>query len=274
MKYYYLIASLPELKDIHTTLSDETFADTVERIERNLDDTDRGLFRYMKFPQDHSNIISQVLEEFHKVKMPYIDTFAVYPKDTIRYFRKYRNSLPDYMAEFISECEDRFANCSIRELENDLHSRFLKVVMDSESEFIREYFVFDHNLRSIAALINARIFSHSVNTDYMEDRIRRNLGHGSMIPNEIKAEFTYIESLQAALESQHPDMIIEAMDSIRWSYIEERIGTKPFTTDHVFGYFLKLMIIKRRSSLEQAGQQKTLMNILESAALTSKHNHE
>ena len=269
MHYYYVIAALPDLPDYGFTLPQEEFDEAVDLIERNLESKDKAVFNYLKYPNDHSNIISQIISEFHSLKLPH-NGMSAYPVDLIRNFRKRKDELPDYMRTFISQHEDRFEEYSIRYLEEDLHQAYFDEIQQIPNKLLQSYTLFDHQLRSLTALINGRIFNTTAHSEIISPRLTRLLGKGGSVPAELTIEFPYLESLIEALETKHPDKIIEQMDRIRWYFIEEKIAVVPFTLDHVIGYYLKLMIIKRRSDLENPETEHSIESILDYALNQTK----
>jgi len=262
MHYYYTISALPDLPDYGKSLHPEEFTDAVDHIERNLEPKDRQLFRYLKYPNDHSNIIAAIISECHNLELPH-NGMSVYPRDLIIHFRKHKDRLPDYMRSFISTHEERLNEYSIQTLEENLHQAFMAEVETLGNEFIKSFFRYDNQLRSIAALVNARVFETKPHSEIINPRLAQALtkqGGSSLL-----YEFPFLDDLSEALKSKHPDKIIEEMDKIRWNYINDQIATCPFTFEHVMGYYLKLMIIKRRSDLEDADSGKTINDILDQA---------
>ncbi|MEJ2005723.1 MAG: DUF2764 family protein [Cyclobacteriaceae bacterium] len=259
MKYYYTIAALPDLPGYRSVLEPDEITGALELIERNLEPGDGRIFRYLRYPVDHSNIICAIIEECHGIDLPH-NPMSVFPVDLIRNFRNHKDQLPDYMRTFIIEHEDRLSEYTIQTLEESLYSLFMNEMESNTNEFVRSYFHFDHQLRSIAAVINARVFGTDAHSELIDPRLSRMLGKTG--DQDALMEFPYLEKLSEALNSRHPDKIIDRVDRIKWTYIDDQVATAPFSLDHLLGYYLKLMIVKRRSELQQAEARKSINVIL------------
>ncbi len=77
MKYYYLIASLPELS-LTDPLPVVDVDKTLQIIQRNLDENDLRLSNYLIYPNDNQNLTNIIFEKNHNCSLPEFRTPSIF----------------------------------------------------------------------------------------------------------------------------------------------------------------------------------------------------
>jgi hypothetical protein len=174
MNYYYLIASLPELS-IEDPHHDISTSDTLDLIFRNLDATDLELARYLIYENDNQNLINAILEHYHQFPPSSFKTPSIYTNEEIIQFLKKDSEFPDYMTNYLMMFRDKFDLLRPSRLEEYLWIEFYSEVSTLDNCFIQDYFVFDKILRQLAAIRNSKIHEVSLLSEFINDKINREL---------------------------------------------------------------------------------------------------
>ncbi len=247
MKYYYLIASLPELS-LDDPLPVVDVNKTLQFIHRNLEKDDQQLSKYLIYPNDNQNLINLIIEKHHNLPLPEFRTPALFSREELIHSMKTGNDLPDYMMEYLTKYKKRFDQLRLSMIEEYLWVGFYKEVAGLNHPFILEYFEFVKILRQIAASHNYDIIEDSVPTGLADNLVFRELGLGKPI-SILSKTYPYIEKLWNSLDSRDPVIIDRCMNAIRWDFIDNYEISTSFTNTQLFGWMLKLIHYTRWAGL-------------------------
>jgi hypothetical protein len=174
-----------------------------------------------------------------------------------------KNELPDYMVDYLDQYGDQFASMSPREIENQLLRFFYEEVFQSDSEFISGYFRFEKDLKSMVTLMNCHLFNHKLPRDIIDhDKFVQKM-HGTSFSASLMAEFPFLTELSEILQSRDPESIEKKIDLILWDWIDQNTSMKFFMRQQVFGYFIKLNMVKRWLRLYQNKSEEHIYRIIE-----------
>ncbi len=255
MNYYYLIATLPHLS-LDETRRKIDFAETLETIKRNLERDDELLFRYLLYPNDNRNLLNAIFHHHHGVPLTGFLEPAIFDQSTIEEYLHEQYAFPEYMADFLRLYQDRFSELKLREIENELNRGFYHEVAQLDDEFIRNYFAFNRTLRSMVSGFNRGLYKYSAEVEPIEEEgISSQLSQEGAGVSILSKTYPFVEFLRDSLISKDPNRIEQTITDIRWDFVES-YGVEFFGRQQVFGYVLKLLMVKRQTWLkDQNGKQ-------------------
>jgi hypothetical protein len=156
--------------------------------------------------------------------------------------------LPSYMLEFIERVLswDKL-NAGINYLEHDLLELFYQTVQKSDSAFIRQYYLFDLTLRNILLAHTVRkLHKQEVYTYFVGDEELVQLLRKNMSPDfGIKGIVEFADSLFQILEIEDWTEREQKLDLLRWSFVDQMIQFKYFSTEVVLAFLLKVQWVDR-----------------------------
>ncbi len=252
MSYYYLISGLPDLTPDGAPPKMD-FEETLDTIERNLEESDRELFRYLVYPNDNRNFLSFLFEEYKDFPTsPFIQP-AILPRETIRGYRRQKGSLPQYMDEFVTEYEDQFPTMTLTAMEERLTEMFHEEVKSLTEPFITDYFSFEKKLQEAIAAYNLSMFDFLPQPPTSDDNVFYQLGKHKSLPASLQREYPFLEEMGEVFEDFKPDNLERFVDRIKWDYLSSLTGF--FERQHVYAYTLKLLLVWRWRRLEGEREQ-------------------
>ena len=250
-KYYYLVASFPDL-DLERGNKNIDFEEIIDRIKRNLSEEDLALFQYLLYPTDIKNIISEIAAKREKPSLYptfYLPTHI--ERGSFKNTAKILENLPEFLYKLFAQHPEWLEDKKLVKLENTMLERFYHAVAKQKDLFIRKYFVFDRDLRNILVACNARRYKFSLQPYLIGNaEINRQLLRSQDNDFGLSQQYPFIDTVFQTLEREEPVAIEELLDRLRWNFIDEYNAFNFFERSNVFGYFLKLMIVKRWVDLE------------------------
>jgi len=269
MRYYYLIATLPEITPGNIP-KDLNIGKLTELIRDNLEWEDRQQINYLLYMNDNTNLINLLCSKRKERTVFPKASPSYYDEKELAELMRGRFELPDYMSDFLVRFEDQASTLSIQTLEENLWINFYKEVDEKCSGFIKEYYAFDRALRSIVSNTNAKLFPEQKLSSQLASS---SINQGNTEYEEINVHY---DELVDGLESKQPKFIQITMDKIRWEFADRYQPTEFFSNTRVFAYYLQLMMLEkwiRLRDLEKPdmivdkiksiiSENKTLENIL------------
>ena len=250
MKYYYLIATLPSLS-LEEMKAKIDFEETLETIQRNLEKEDESLFQFILVPNDHRNLLNVIFGQYHQLPLPAMVSPSLFDQETIKEYAHRPYEFPPHMADFLVTSQERFDGMTMKEMENQLLDRFYQAVAKVDDEFIRDYFAFEQALHSIVAGLNRSLYESTGSIEPIEiDRISERLSQEGAGATLLAKTYPFIEKLGQAMATKDPMQIEKTIDQVKWEYIEGA-SNDFFGRQQVFGYTIKLLMVKRWADLKE-----------------------
>ena len=251
MKYYYLIATLPDLS-LEIETANINFDEIVETIERNLTNEDKQIFKYLIYPHDNRNLLNAIFKKHHGIVPLPFQRPAVFSPVIIEDYVQERYNFPDYMADFLMTFQERFSEMEMVETETHLVESFIREVSQVPEAFIKDYYFFEKHLKSMVAAFNRSLYNFHGSVSVLEEtEISEKLANEGSGMSVLSQAYPFIVSLREAIHSKKPWLIEQTVDQIKWEFIDH-YNKEFFSNRHVYGYVLKLFILQRRDLLEQA----------------------
>lgn len=238
MKYYYLIAGLPDLSPGMDTRKID-FNEVAETIQRNLEPDDKRQFRYLLYPRDNRNLLNVLWAKYKDFPQQGHVSPCIVNEEELQDYRSHQSTLPSYMGDFLSLYEDQFPNMSPREMEDRLWEGFYEEV-NAQSSFIKGYFQFEKSLKEILAAYNSSYYDFLSPPSAIDESILGQVGKGKSVTPGLQREHPYIEELYEKLETQRPDQLEKFINQIKWDYLEE--VNADFGLEQVLAYTIRLLL--------------------------------
>lgn len=152
---------------------------------------------------------------------------------------------PEFLLDFLRSTD--LQNMGAMEVDKLYASYFDHVLGSTSNEFVRDYFVFQQNLRNVVAALRARKKGLDP-SDYLigEGEIVNILRSSTAEDFGLALEFPWIESL---IKAKTPHESQAVIDQIQWDYLDEHAGPDPFDFSMILAYLLKLEILHRHLAL-------------------------
>ncbi len=239
MKYYFLASYLPEIlrDDIKIRVS---LSDLLE--ERfHIPDPDWKEIELVLFGRD-----VLVLEKLLSGKTVFIShsLFSVeFWQDQI----KSPKEGPEFVLDFLRSTDLR--SVGFKEIDRLYAGYFLHALGTTANEFVRDYFIFQQNLRNVVAALRARQKGLDP-SEYLigEGEVVNILSSSTAEDFGLSLEFPWIESL---IKAETPHERQAMVEQVQWDYLDEHAGPDPFDFRVILAYVLKLEILERQLALSE-----------------------
>ncbi|KAA6342271.1 hypothetical protein EZS27_009956 [termite gut metagenome] len=267
-KYYYLIASLPELTLEDNKLS-YTVADLKEELYDSLSDADKKLIDLFYLQFDNRNVLKLV-----KNKEAAIDMRGNYSsEELLEYILLAKEAgevnpklFPPYLSAFVSEyfsasesgADDIF-------WEDRLAALYYEYGMHSGNDFISSWFEWNLNINNILAALTARkhkweiaplIVGNTETSEALRTSGARDFG--------LQGDVDYLDQVMKLHETQELLEREKKTDTMKWDWIEEANFFHYFTVERLYAFLLQLEMIERWISLDKEKGSQMFRKIIDS----------
>ena len=251
MKYYYLIATLPDLS-MQMETANINFDEIIETIERNLGNEDQQAFKYLIYPNDNRNLLNAIFKKHHGFTPLSFQRPAIFSPAMVEDYVQERYNFPEYMSDFLIAFQERFSEMPMDEIERHLMDGFYREVTEKADAFIADFYSFEKVLNSMVAAFNRSNYNFYQSGGVLEDQeiTDKLINEGSGL-SVLANAYPFITNLRDAIHSKDPVSIEQTLDEIRWEYIDT-YRRDFFSSQHVFGYSLKLFMLQRQAAVGQA----------------------
>ncbi|MFI3315783.1 MAG: DUF2764 family protein [Rikenellaceae bacterium] len=155
-------------------------------------------------------------------------------------------------------------------IENTIWSAYYQMVLNSNNRFIREWSLFDLNIRNISAAYAIRELGGDVKKVVISDNdIVELIIQNETVPDfSLKNEFSQIDELMQILSESDILLKERNLDKLRIKIIDELITFDYFNLEAVLAYMVKISLLTRWSNLKPQYGKEVLEGITKQ--LTSK----
>jgi vacuolar-type H+-ATPase subunit C/Vma6 len=160
---------------------------------------------------------------------------------------------PEFVLDYLRMSD--LATIGFKDIDRLYWAYFEYVLEATANDFMRDYYMFQQNLRNVVAALRARQKGLDP-SEYLigEGEVVRVLSSSTAEDFGLSMEFPWIESLIKA-ETPHERQAV--VDEIQWDYLDQHAGPDPFDFRVILAYLLKLEILERQLALsELEGMEK------------------
>jgi len=154
---------------------------------------------------------------------------------------------PEFVLDFLRSTDLR--SVGFKEIDRLYAGYFLHALGMTANEFVRDYFIFQQNLRNVVAALRARQKGLDP-SEYLigEGEVVNILSSSTAEDFGLSLEFPWIESL---IKAETPHERQAMVEQIQWDYLDEHAGPDPFDFRVILAYLLKLEILERQLALSE-----------------------
>lgn len=154
---------------------------------------------------------------------------------------------PEFVLDFLRSTDLR--SVGFKEIDRLYAGYFLHALGTTANEFVRDYFIFQQNLRNVVAALRARQKGLDP-SEYLigEGEVVNILSSSTAEDFGLSLEFPWIESL---IKAETPHERQAMVEQIQWDYLDEHAGPEPFDFRVILAYLLKLEILERQLALSE-----------------------
>ena len=154
---------------------------------------------------------------------------------------------PEFVLDFLRSTDLR--SVGFKEIDRLYAGYFLHALGTTANEFVRDYFIFQQNLRNVVAALRARQKGLDPSEYLIGDGEVVNILSSSTAEDfGLSLEFPWIESL---IKAETPHERQAMVEQIQWDYLDEHAGPDPFDFRVILAYLLKLEILERQLALSE-----------------------
>lgn len=256
-QYYYLVSSLYDLifdggKRV------VSIKDFLEFCESQLDENDYLNLKKLFIFNDIKNVIN-----YNKNGDKYLSP-SFYSEDEFSECLKDNDEFLPFINEFLY---NKKSNKRLFPNFDEIDELTLLFYSDQDfisSKFIRDYFIFELNLRNITTAFMLRKSNLSFTNkiiplgDCYENLMKNNTSDFGLL-----SEFSFIEKLISAYDKNDPLETEKIIENIRWDYLDQNTESDYFTANAVFAYTVKLLSVERWFKLSKENGENLLNRLIE-----------
>jgi len=242
--YYCLIAGLPDI------VADDNkipflLSDFLEELQLHLSSKDYKFIKLFFLHEDNRTLLS-LLEK----KEPKETGTANYPASFIEEQLRAPQTLPSYMIEFVNNHNQEKKKYDVTD-ENELTWLFYDYLLKTKSDFVRDWFEFDMNLKNLTAALNCRKFDKEIVKEIIGDNeFAKALRSSKLKDFGLSGDYQIVDKVISINNNANLVDKEKQLDLLRWEYLEEKTTFEYFTIDRVLSYLIRLQIIDRWSKLD------------------------
>ncbi|MDH4199463.1 MAG: DUF2764 domain-containing protein [Spirochaetia bacterium] len=266
--YYYLYSSLPEIR-FEATQDYSRLSYIFDEVYESLCDEDKLLMLYIRYPVDNRNMIN-LLEKNSTDFSP----FGNYSERELRQEIVTLDTLPKYMQLFLEMYREFPVEMSGHGNINRLNPFFYDEVMELGNGLLKQWFLFDRDLKNVLTAIECRKHNQTVEKRDIP-RIGQKMGQILIGENDITENLHQSKSLDYSLSGTLPWIAkvlnfnsISTMDYekkillLQFEMIDQIVGNEIFSVDTILAFMLKLHILMRWSKLDEHAGRKNFDRIM------------
>jgi hypothetical protein len=239
MKYYFLVAFLPELQR-----DDRKFKiGLTELISGQYDIPPEDMQEIKLILLGRDIFMVEKLLSGKAVKLDH----SIYDVDFWQEQIKSPQEGPQFIIDYIGGLEP--GKYGPQDADRLYGAYYEHVIAQSRYPFLKEYFRFERNLRNIIAALRARQKEWNL-AHYLvgDDEWVSNLERSSVEDFGLSDEYPWISNL---LSTDYPPQRQDLIEQIIWEYLETKVGNDPFHFNAILSYILKLEILEKKLSMSQ-----------------------
>ncbi|MCK4989412.1 MAG: DUF2764 family protein [Bacteroidales bacterium] len=263
-RYHYLVAGLPDLS-FEEQKKTIPISDFCERLGDHLHPADYEQIKLILLIYDNKNLISFLkhAETEYQFAGNYNAEIFMDQVEKLASILPEIDVLPGYMVELIKRHYDNESYTSSGNYEKILAEGYYHHVMKTGTPFLKRVTEFDYNMKNLLATLQTgkhNLFQKEVivGENSLADYLK-GLGGKNIVPD---SEFEFFNEIQAYAGSHSFTEAERKYDMLRWKMIEESLFFEYFSHDWLLGYLLKLLIIRRWSSLNHDSGEQNLRKLI------------
>lgn len=268
-EYYYLMASLPELK-LEEPPAQDQLEEAFQLIQRQIEPADAEAFRWLLYRNDVYNLIEYWQDEQNIMPPRPMRYPSSLDREELARTEREPSLLPPFLHAFMEEEGAKAPHWPATEIENRLHAQFFSALPQAPHPFLQDYYAFEDELRAIIATYHQSLY-HFIDQEpqYLNKNLRQRLRKGQAgLSENLKRNMPFLPELLNVLASKEVDDISTQVHRILWNRAEELSQGHYFDLYALLAYGVRLFLLFRRKHLDKNRQEAHLQALIEFAIST------
>ena len=247
--------------------SEEDLEEAINLILRQLSDEDQRQLAWFFRRNDLYNLIEFWQFEFDQLLHRPLRKPHSLDRDRLKNIRLEPELLPSFLQDWYLENREVLPHWSPNRIETELHELFFEAIESLEPGFIKDYFLFEKELRAIMATYHQTRYEFlDQNPKWLEKEVRNTLQRKPLqIGNQLSLEMPFLEELLKTLKGKDPAEITKMVHQILWTKADELSNAHYFDLHALLNYCAKLFLLYRREQLQENKKQARLQSLVDEA---------
>ncbi|HKJ43724.1 MAG TPA: DUF2764 family protein [Sunxiuqinia sp.] len=245
--YYSFITELPDLEfdpDAKFDLPDQFLAHHRDKLQPE----DLELVRLLWYQKFHDKVVEFLIGELESDEPLLRFDLSVFQSEAEDFHK-----LPNYLQNLVIWSESQQEQSPRMQVAQKLQTLYFEQLLGSENQFLQQWAEKELNLVNFLAARRCEILSVDKNKQLIHGNEYVDLLLEYPTAEKIvRTEFSVASQLVSILENNNYQEREFAVDKIRWNLIDEINRFEYFTVDVVLGYFQRLMLLERWTTIFQS----------------------
>jgi hypothetical protein len=271
--YYCLVAGLPDII-IDGNKPGETSHEFKNELAEQLLTSDYKFAELLYLHYDNKNLLNLLLKQDNRF-IPLGNYTEEYLEEQI----KEPTNIVDYMKQLIFNFKAETSGNSNLSIENELQSLYYEYVLQVENDFLKQWFMFDRDMKNILTAVNCRKYGYDTEKQLIpvkhENEVYETLIKSSPKPDLFADEVPYADKILQIAESEMDISEKEkALDNIKWRFLDEHTFFNYFTIEKILSFVIKLKIVERWIELDNETGKALFTRLINDIKMSYKFPEE
>lgn len=265
--YYCLIAGIPEFTFDQKKLIFKP-AELKEYLKDTLQSSDYKVLCNLFYEFDNSNIlhlISQGHEANNEDYKTWFNTLSNHTYDELVMATKEADEISTpYIRNFFEEYNNSEKKTDILHWEKHLTQLYYDHLQKCNNKLLKDWFAFDFTLKNVITAIISR--AHSLSSEeqmIINSEMLQNIAKSNAKDFGIAVDWPMVSKVVNIFEETNLLKREEAIDMLKWNWLDEATTFEYFSFEVVITIVLKLRIIERWSNADPEKGKALFVNLLE-----------
>lgn len=265
--YYCLIAGIPEFTFDQKKLIFKP-AELKEYLKDTLQSSDYKVLCNLFYEFDNSNIlhlISQGHEANNEDYKTWFNTLSNHTYDELVMATREADEISTpYIRNFFEEYNNSEKKTDILHWEKHLTQLYYDHLQKCNNKLLKDWFAFDFTLKNVITAIISR--AHSLSSEeqmIINSEMLQNIAKSNAKDFGIAVDWPMVSKVVNIFEETNLLKREEAIDMLKWNWLDEATTFEYFSFEVVITIVLKLRIIERWSNADQEKGKALFVNLLE-----------
>lgn len=271
--YYCLVAGLPDII-IDGNKPGKTSHEFKNELAEQLLTSDYKFAELLYLHYDNKNLLNLLLKQDNRF-IPLGNYTEEYLEEQI----KEPTNIVDYMKQLIFNFKAETSGNSNLSIENELQSLYYEYVLQVENDFLKQWFMFDRDMKNILTAVNCRKYGYDTEKQLIpvkhENEVYETLIKSSPKPDLFADEVPYADKILQIAESEMDISEKEkALDNIKWKFLDEHTFFNYFTIEKILSFVIKLIIVERWIELDNETGKALFIRLINDIKMSYKFPEE
>lgn len=265
--YYYILSSLPRF-ELDQKPDEHLLDEAIDLIKRQCSEEDLSVIKWFFYRNEVYNLIEYWQTKYGHIPARPFRKPNSHSSEDFESLPKNLEVLPPFLREWYESYGEEIQHWSMNEIEYRLQAQFFEAVNGIDSDYVRHFFQFEHQLRAIMASFHQSRYGFiDQELVFYKDALAKHLAQEPLrLSEEDQLEHPYLDKLLQALLSKDPNAITTAVHEVLWQHADDLSNGQYFNQISLLNYIVKLFLLYRREQLIQ-NKTKPQLQVLVDGAL-------